>query len=124
MPAGGMHGRAHGFCTTIHRQRLRYRQAKRESLISATIFDSNAKKGATTNNFGYYSLTLPAGEVSLAYSYIGYRTENQNFHLQGDTVLNIRLDQDNMLEEVTVTGRAISSTTGNGFPRSTTAGTT
>ena len=79
-------------------------KANGESLISATIFDSNAKKGATTNNFGYYSLTLPAGEVSLAYSYIGYRTENRNFHLQGDTVLNIRLDQDNMLEEVTVIG--------------------
>ncbi len=79
-------------------------KANGESLISATIFDSNAKKGATTNNFGYYSLTLPAGDVSLAYSYIGYRTENRNFHLQGDTVLNIRLDQDNMLEEVTVIG--------------------
>ncbi len=79
-------------------------KASGETLISATVFDSNSKKGATTNNFGYYSLTVPAGNVSLEHSYIGYRTLSQDFHLQGDTVLNIRLDQDNMLDEVTVIG--------------------
>lgn len=75
-----------------------------EPLISATVFDSNSAKGSTTNNFGYYSLTLPAGNISLEYSYIGYRTLRQDFYLKGDTVLNIQLDQDNMLEEVTVIG--------------------
>lgn len=79
-------------------------RANGESLISAAVFDSSSAKGATSNNFGYYSLTLPAGDVALQYSYIGYRTSSQNFYLQGDTVLNIHLDQDNMLEEVTVIG--------------------
>jgi len=79
-------------------------KANGETLISATVFDANSSKGSTTNNFGYYSLTLPAGNVTLEYSYIGYRTLKQDFHLKGDTVLNIRLDQDNMLEEVTVIG--------------------
>ncbi|WP_298650663.1 TonB-dependent receptor [uncultured Proteiniphilum sp.] len=79
-------------------------KANGETLISATVFDSSSSKGATTNNFGYYSLTLPAGNVALEYSYIGYRTLRLDFHLQGDTVLNIRLDQDNILEEVTVIG--------------------
>ena len=79
-------------------------KANGESLIAATIFDASSAKGATTNNFGYYSLTLPAGNVTLEYSYIGYCTLSHTFHLQGDTVLNIRLDQDNILEEVTVIG--------------------
>ena len=79
-------------------------KASGETLISATVFDANSTKGATTNNFGYYSLTLPAGNVSLEYSYIGYKTFRQEFILQGDTVLNIVLDQDNLLEEVTVIG--------------------
>ncbi len=78
--------------------------ANGETLISATVFDASFKKGATTNNFGYYSLTLPAGNVTLEYSYIGYKTFRQDFILQGDTVLNIHLDQDNLLEEVTVIG--------------------
>ncbi len=79
-------------------------KASGETLISAAVFDSSSSKGSVTNNFGYYSLTLPAGNVTLEYSYIGYRTSKQDFHLQGDTVLNIQLDQDNMLEEVTVIG--------------------
>lgn len=79
-------------------------KANGETLISATVYDSSSLKGTTTNNFGYYSLTLPAGKVTLEYSYIGYQTLKQDFHLQGDTVLNIRLEQDNMLEEVTVIG--------------------
>ncbi|HZJ79441.1 MAG TPA: carboxypeptidase-like regulatory domain-containing protein, partial [Dysgonamonadaceae bacterium] len=79
-------------------------KASGETLISATVFDANSTKGATTNNFGYYSLTLPAGKVLLEYSYIGYKTFRQEFILQGDTVLNIVLDQDNLLEEVTVIG--------------------
>lgn len=79
-------------------------KANGETLISATVFDASSLKGATTNNFGYYSLTLPAGQVTLEYSYIGYRTFKQEFNLRGDTVLNIALELDNMLEEVTVIG--------------------
>ncbi|MEA4917334.1 TonB-dependent receptor [Proteiniphilum sp.] len=75
-----------------------------ETLLSATIYDSNSSKGSVTNNFGYYSLTLPAGTVTLEYSYIGYRTLKQEFQLKSDTVLNIQLAQDNMLQEVTVIG--------------------
>ncbi len=79
-------------------------QANGETLISATVLDTNTAKGAASNNFGYYSLTLPTGDVSLNYSYIGYRTMSQSFHLASDTILNIRLSLDNMLEEVTVIG--------------------
>ena len=79
-------------------------KASGETLISAAVFDSHSAKGTATNNFGYYSLTLPTGEVTLEFSYIGYRTVREEFHLQRDTVLNIQLDLDNMLEEVTVVG--------------------
>ncbi|MDR0422257.1 MAG: TonB-dependent receptor [Proteiniphilum sp.] len=75
-----------------------------EPLISAIVFDAGSSGGTVTNNFGYYSLTLPAGEVSLEYSYIGYGKPKIAFRLENDTVLNIRLDRDNMLEEVTVIG--------------------
>ena len=75
-----------------------------ETLISATIFDSNSTKGATSNNFGHYSLTLPTGNVTLEYSYLGYKTVVQSFNMQSDTVLNIHLKQSNLLEEVTVVG--------------------
>jgi Outer membrane receptor proteins, mostly Fe transport len=75
-----------------------------EPLISSSIFETGLAKGTVTNNFGYYSLTLPAGQISLKYSYVGYRTSVQTFYLQSDTVLNIRLLQNAVLQEVTVTG--------------------
>ncbi|MCD7916709.1 MAG: hypothetical protein LUG96_16545 [Tannerellaceae bacterium] len=36
-----------------------------ESLISATVVDRYSRKGTTTNSYGFYNITLPAGPVSL-----------------------------------------------------------
>ena len=41
-----------------------------ESLISAALVERTSGLGAVSNNYGYYTLTLPAGDVSLEYSYI------------------------------------------------------
>nr|WP_297123331.1 carboxypeptidase-like regulatory domain-containing protein [uncultured Porphyromonas sp.] len=35
----------------------------------------NSRTGAVTNEFGHYSLTLPAGEVLLQFSYVGYQSD-------------------------------------------------
>ncbi|HBG56549.1 MAG TPA: TonB-dependent receptor [Porphyromonadaceae bacterium] len=78
--------------------------ANGETLISATVIDKKTSKGAAANNYGYYSLTLPKGEVSLNYSYIGYETDEKTFVLDKDTVLNIALKLNNILDEVTVVG--------------------
>lgn len=75
-----------------------------ERLISATVFDNRSLKGNVSNNYGFYSLTLPKGEVSLTYSYIGYQPQEHAFSLQRDTVINIQLIPQNTLQEVTVVG--------------------
>ena len=43
-----------------------------ETLIGANIIESSRHVGTSTNSFGYYSLTLPAGETELVFSYMGY----------------------------------------------------
>ncbi len=40
----------------------------------------------------------------MAFSYIGYQPEKQSFVLQRDTVVNIQLTLQNVLQEVTVVG--------------------
>ena len=45
-----------------------------EPLIGVSVFDSISGVGATTNPFGFYSITLPANTKQLRYSYIGYKT--------------------------------------------------
>src|SRR6056297_574743 len=62
-----------------------------EQLIQATIFDELNKRGTTSNEYGFYSLTLPQGEVQLSFSYVGYQPDKHTFKLQTDTTLNIIL---------------------------------
>ena len=60
-----------------------------ESLISAALVERNSRQGTVTNNYGYYTLTLPAGDVELEYSYVGYETVEHRFRLTRDTVLHV-----------------------------------
>ena len=66
--------------------------ASGESLISATLLEQGSKQGTVTNNYGYYTLTLPAGEVSLEWSYMGYESVTSTFDLRRDTVIHVALD--------------------------------
>lgn len=75
----------------------------KEHLIGASIYDTISQLGASTNVYGYYSLTLSEGQVNLQYSYAGYAVEGLGFYLSKDTVINIELNQANMLSEVSVT---------------------
>jgi hypothetical protein len=74
-----------------------------ETLIGASVFESGLKKGAVSNPFGFYSLTLPRGAVEIHYSYIGYSPEIIRLDLSKDTVINVLLTESNVLQEVTVT---------------------
>lgn len=74
-----------------------------ETLIGANILDVTRHTGTSTNPFGFYSITLPEGETSLQFSYIGYNTRQYRFSLEKDTLLNIRLDTNNrLLDEIVV----------------------
>ncbi len=63
-----------------------------ESLIGAAVMDLNSRQGAVSNNYGFYTLTLPEGDVTLEYSYVGSRTVGMNFRLDRDTVINVALE--------------------------------
>ncbi|MBR0499398.1 MAG: TonB-dependent receptor plug domain-containing protein [Bacteroidales bacterium] len=62
-----------------------------ESLISAALLEQLSGKGTVTNNYGFYTLTLNKGEVSLEYSYTGFEPFRTGFSLERDTVINIAL---------------------------------
>ena len=75
----------------------------KETILGATILNSGTTQGTITNEFGFYSITLPKGNVKLSYSYVGYTPQQHNFNLTKDTVINVLLSGDNQLEEVVVT---------------------
>jgi outer membrane receptor for ferrienterochelin and colicin len=74
-----------------------------EKLLAATIYDHLSGKGTSTNEYGFFSLTLPPGEVQLQVSYVGYRTFAETFTLSANRTRNISLLPMLALEEVQVT---------------------
>ncbi len=76
--------------------------ASSETLIGANILESRRSTGTATNPFGFYTLTLPEGDAELTFSYLGYETLHSRFELDRDTLLNIRLNSNNQLQEVVI----------------------
>ena len=73
-----------------------------ERLLSATVFNSKDFNGTISNEYGFYSLTLPSDTVILNFNYIGFTSQKIKFFLQQDTIINIDLISSNVLEEVVI----------------------
>lgn len=79
-------------------------KAKGETLIGATV-RVNGGGGTTTNEYGFYSLTLPQGKYKLEITSMGLQSSVHEISLRKDTVMNISLDDESVsLAGVTVTG--------------------
>lgn len=75
-----------------------------EELIGATIFVQELGTGTSTNVYGFYSYTMPAGTYTITYQYIGFTAKTFTISLQSDTTLNIELGEDvQNLEVVEIT---------------------
>ena len=62
-----------------------------EHLIGATILAEGKNAGSSSNNYGFYSLTLPDGQYQISFSFIGYKTNSYNLILSRDTTINVGL---------------------------------
>jgi len=89
-----------------------------EPLINANIFEELSNRGTISNEYGYYSITLPAGPIELSYSYVGYEKRHVQLYLQDNQRLDQNLRADLTLEAVEVisdsmlTGTQLTSASG------------
>lgn len=74
-----------------------------EALIAATIYVKELGIGTQTNNYGFYSISVPAGSYTFIYSYIGYTTQTKQISLTTDQTLNVELVSETVLKEVEIT---------------------
>ncbi len=76
-----------------------------EVLIGANVFvQGNNTLGATTNLYGFYSLSLPEGKYQIVFSYLGFNAKTESVLLDKDYRLNFELsDASKTLEEVVIT---------------------
>jgi CarboxypepD_reg-like domain/TonB-dependent Receptor Plug Domain len=72
-----------------------------EGLIGANVYLERYSLGVVSNQYGFYSLKIPAGEVTLIVSYVGYDSKKIIFNINKDTLLNINLSQ-SVLGEVVI----------------------
>lgn len=78
-----------------------------ESLIGTSVYEAHSRVGTASNNFGFFSLTLPPGDITIRSSYIGYTSHQHILNgLERDTVLTIELEPSASLEEVVITGQS------------------
>ncbi|MEX0275736.1 MAG: carboxypeptidase-like regulatory domain-containing protein, partial [Flavobacteriaceae bacterium] len=74
-----------------------------ETLLGATITVVGTSKGVVTNEYGFYSITLPSGTHRLSVSYIGYQPKEVSIDLNQNQKLAFELVQvSNELSEVVV----------------------
>ena len=72
-----------------------------ETLIGAAA--TSGKHGAVSNNFGFYSLTIPAEKADVIFSYVGYLPKTVSVRAGRDTTIHVRLVPGASLEEAIVT---------------------
>ena len=74
-----------------------------ESLIKAVVrIQELPNAGIISNEYGFYSLTLPSGNYSVVISQVGYETLVQKIKLDSSQSINFYLQTKNVLKEVVV----------------------
>ncbi len=76
-----------------------------EKLIYTNVYLDDFSRGTLSNEYGYYSITLPKGENSLNFSFLGYKTKKVSIDVQKDFQLDVSLvpEEAKLLDEVLIT---------------------
>lgn len=74
-----------------------------EALIAATVYVKELGIGAQTNNYGFYSISMPAGSYTLIFSYVGFSTRTETITMAASRTYNVDMSNEAKLEEVQIT---------------------
>lgn len=78
-----------------------------ETLIAATVRVLDSKLATQSNEYGFYSLSLPKGSYTIQVSAVGAKSQQVQIHLDQNKSLTLSLEDDqNELETVTITSSA------------------
>ena len=78
-----------------------------ETLIGVSVYVSELNIGTYTNEYGFYSITLPKGNYTLQISYIGFETFSEKLEIDQNVKKNFSLKESKQeLKEVVITESA------------------
>lgn len=83
-------------------------QQNNETLFGVNVIIVEQKTGTTTNEYGFYSISLPKGTYTVQISYLGYQTLNETIVLDKNIRKNFSLSEaSQQLNEVVLTDRKV-----------------
>ncbi|HFA51295.1 MAG TPA: TonB-dependent receptor [Bacteroidetes bacterium] len=77
--------------------------ASGERLIAAAVYCKELSLGTVTNEYGFYSLTLPENTAAVTASYLGYRETEIQLDKEQGRFINIQMQPSLTLAEIIVT---------------------
>ncbi len=84
-----------------------------EPVAGASLFVEKLKQGVTTDQYGYYSISLPRGRHVLSIQSIAMKDSRRQVSIYNDGKMNIELQSTVMtLKSVTISGQKISNVKG------------
>ncbi len=79
-----------------------------EALIGATVYIQEIKGGTSSNVYGFYSVTLPAGTYTIEYRYLGFQAINKTVTLSSNEKIDVEMvSESQQLQEVVITDKPI-----------------
>ncbi|WPY97863.1 TonB-dependent receptor [Christiangramia sp. OXR-203] len=79
-------------------------KSSNETLIGVNLIFPDLATGVVTNDYGYYSIKLPAGTHRVILTYIGYANAEDEVNISDDTQQNFQLSEaSESLDEVVIT---------------------
>lgn len=82
-----------------------------ETLIGVNILVKGSKNFTSSNEYGFYSITLPKGDYEINISYVGYEIIDEKISLTDNVSKNFSLtESENLIEEVVITEKTKTNT--------------
>ena len=77
-----------------------------ETLFGVTVYIKDLETGTSTNEYGFYSLTLPKGTYQITVSYLGFSEITEEIILNSNLKKNYKLTEESLqLNEIVVTDK-------------------
>ncbi|MCD6066197.1 MAG: TonB-dependent receptor [Bacteroidetes bacterium] len=76
-------------------------KGSKENLPGVTVYVPKLKLGTSSNNYGFFSITLPKDSVEVVFSYVGFKAKKLSLYLDKDVNFNVEMSTEE-LEEVTI----------------------
>ncbi|WP_296635499.1 TonB-dependent receptor [Polaribacter sp.] len=71
-----------------------YENTSNETLIGVSVYIPELNAGTSTNEYGFYSLTLPKGKYTVQISYLGFITIKEQIKLITNITKNFKLNEE------------------------------